>query len=589
MGSTDSPTSKDPAPVAGGRTFLPNPGDLFFVLILVLLLVQRPYYLFGDGGTGWHLSTGHYILDHHKIPTTDFISYLTEGKPWLALYWFGDLLMAIADRVAGLNGLALLCAVGIGLLFLLLYRRVRQSGCHFILACGLTALGAIASCVHWFARPHILSFFGTYLFAVSLEDFYRGKISAKKLILTLAVVTVVWTNSHPGFAAGFALCAIYLAVTGFTWLFDKKAERRSLAKKKTVAIVATIAACIAAAFVHPNGIELHRALGKYLGEKKMVEMVKEYQSPKFHGDVEMVALELLFFLLALGMVVHKKRLSVPQALASFAFAHLALSGVRYMPLFVIVALPFIAELFAKPARKLAFATVDNTAAQESLLVDFRESDIVSGETEQETEDAGTASIQPAPIKVMDAVVRKWNALGDNLDAVEKNSSSYAMSYAAVLLFVAIIAYDQALPGPKMLNAGFNPAGFPTTTLDYIKKNNLPIKKGFNEANWGGYIFYKSGIQVFIDDRGILYGEDFYLLYASVINLAPGWQQFLDKYGIEWVIFPKDNIFCDQLKMDGWKVLNEDPAAVVLQRPAAGNVAGPGSAPAVKSEPSDPPG
>lgn len=575
MGSTDSPTSKDPAPAAGGRTFLPNPGDLFFVLILVLLLVQRPYYLFGDGGTGWHLSTGHYILDHHQIPTTDFISYLTEGKPWLALYWFGDLLMAIADRVAGLNGLALMCAVGIGLLFLLLYRRIRQAGCHFILACGLTALGAIASCVHWFARPHILSFFGTYLFAVSLEDFYRGKISAKKLILTLAVVTVVWTNSHPGFAAGFALCAIYLAVTSFTWLFDRMAERRTLARKKTGAILATILACTAAVFVHPNGIELHQALGNYLGAKRMLEMVKEYQSPKFHGDVEMVALELLFFLLALGMVVHKKRLSVPQLLASFAFAHLALSGVRYMPLFVIVALPFIAELFAKPDRQSAAATVGNTAAQESLLVDFRESDMrPEDDADQETAIASAASAQSASIRVMDAVIRKWNDLGDNLDAVEKNSSTYAMSYAAVLLFMAVIAYDQALPGPKMLNAGFNPAVFPTTTLEYIKTNNLPIKKGFNEANWGGYIFYKSGIQVFIDDRGILYGEDFYLLYASVINLAPGWKEFLNKYGIEWVIFPKDHIFSEQLKTDGWKVLNEDPAAVILQRPAADTVKAP---------------
>lgn len=557
-------TDKPDKPAKIGRTFLPNPGDMFFVIVLFMLMIQRPHYLFGDGGTGWHLTTGHYILQHHQIPTTDFISYVTAGKPWIALYWFGDLLLAMADSWAGQNGVALISAASIAFLMLLLYRRTRETGCHLVIACVITALGAIASCVHWFARPHILSFFGTYFFATALEDFYRGKISAKRMILILIATTIVWTNSHPGFAAGFVLCGVYLAVTVCQFLFSKTAELRQKARGQALAIAATLGICIASTLLNPGGIQLHIALKGYFAASKMVDLVKEYQSPSFHGAVEMTSLELLFFMMVVGLMIRKKAFSVPQALASLAFAHLALTSVRYMPLFVIVALPFIAGLYAQPALSLVTTRSDAAAAG--------------------------SEPEPKSVKLWESLSNWWRQLGERLNIVEMSSNTYASSWLVLIALVIVVSMGGNAFGSKLINAGFDPQKFPTTSLDYIKTAKLPIKKGFNEANWGGYINYQSKLPIFIDDRAILFGDDFYYEYASAVNLV-GWKEYLDKHGIEWVIFPKDHTFAEELKLTpGWVVLNEDPAAVILSRkppagtPASSNKTSPAATPSAPPAP-----
>jgi hypothetical protein len=41
--------------------------------------------LLADGDTGWHIRAGDWILDHHRLPTSDFFSFTKSGQPWLHL------------------------------------------------------------------------------------------------------------------------------------------------------------------------------------------------------------------------------------------------------------------------------------------------------------------------------------------------------------------------------------------------------------------------------------------------------------------------------------------------------------------------
>lgn len=543
-------------------TLLPNVGDILFATILYLLLMDRPNYLFGDGGTGWHLATGHYILDHGTIPTTDFISYTYAGKPWMQLYWLGDLIMAAADRLAGLNGLALLSAAAIALLMLLLYRRARATGCHLVLSAAITGIGIIASTTHWLARPHIITFFGTYLFATALEDFHRNAISAKRLIITLIITTLLWTNGHPGFMAGFAIAVIYLVCLLAAALVNASAHIRQTALSKAKVIAVTLAACLAASIINPNGIALHHKLTQYLSSPQMLEMVIEYQSPKFHGDVQTTALELLFFLLLAGLVIRKTPLSIPQALTVFAFAHLALSQSRNISLFVLVALPFIAELlsFRQPAlMPLSIYGGGGANAESGSNIDDR-ANFQAGES-VDTDQALTVAGQ----KYWRIIVEKWSDLGKRMDLIENQSNTYLTSIVVLVAFTILVAMGGKPSGTPPINCGFSDVKFPTKTLEFAAKN-LPAKKGFNEANWGGYIYYTAHMPIFIDDRSAFYGEDFYMQYASVINLAPGWREFLKQHDVEWIVFPKDQPFSQQLKTEPeWRTVSEDPAAIVFQR------------------------
>ena len=100
-------------------------------------------------------------------------------------------------------------------------------------------------------------------------------------------------------------------------------------------------------------------------------------------------------------------------------------------------------------------------------------------------------------------------------------------------------------------------------MDFVKANNLDWKNCFNCDNWGGYIHYKTGNRVFIDDRLDFYGSDFFLDYGKVINLDPDYKKILEKRKIEWILFPK-SLFTDKLKKTGdWKTLSEDQASVLL--------------------------
>ncbi len=114
--------------------FLPDLGDLIFVLLLYLLLYLRPDLIFTDGSTAQHLAIGNYILQHHQMPQGDILSYTFAGKPWVAYEWLSGVIMAGLVNWGGLNLLAIVVSCMIAFLFFLLYYCCRESGCNFLMA-----------------------------------------------------------------------------------------------------------------------------------------------------------------------------------------------------------------------------------------------------------------------------------------------------------------------------------------------------------------------------------------------------------------------------------------------------------------------
>ncbi|HEY9793502.1 MAG TPA: hypothetical protein V6D22_24090 [Candidatus Obscuribacterales bacterium] len=523
-----SPDTMAPAstPTTAPRTPLPDFADIIYLLILLLLINLKPMVL-GDGSTGWHLYTGQYILSHHQIPHIDLFSYTFPDKAWVPYEWFFDTVAATLFNIGGIKMVAVAADCSLALLFSLVYYGCRKRGCHFLLAMFFTVLGILTSTIHWLARPHLFTFFGVLIFSSALESFRRGEIKFKRLLITLGLTMLVWANAHPAFLFGFALIAIYLVCETFIALIGAADSSKS-AWRRSQALALTLVACIAVSFINPNGWQLHAYILQYLHHSDVIAATQEFMPPDFH-KMHAVCMALLFFAFVVGLFISRRKIALSPLMMVLAFAWLGINSMRNEPLFSIIAVPVIASLYADCDLSVLFDGVSaKTASWFNQLAGF------------------------------------WRRVGETVNEVESSCDMHLIPVAATIFLFAVCLSGGNFFGMPVVVDDFDPATKPSTTLEAMKK--LPEKGGFNLDNWGGYITYKTGRRVFIDDRLDFYGRDFFLDYAHIIGLSRDWKDLIDKYKINWILLPKEATLIDVLrKTPDWEVAGEDKAAILIVR------------------------
>lgn len=517
-------------------SWMPSVGDIIFVLLLQMIYVFIPNFIFGDGSSGWHLVTGHYILDNMRVPHTDLISYTFADKAWVAYEWLFDTFIAGLDKIAGLRLVSVACCSAIAWLFLMLYDDCRKRGCHFFIAMFLCIMGALISAIHWLARPHLVTFFAVYIYTRFLQEFFEKKITAKRLLITLPLTMLIWANSHPAFIMGIVLVGIYLVSDLMVVFASAPSEERTSTFSRCKTYLLAIALIIGASLINPYGFDLYKYIFEYLQQTAVISQTDEYSSPVFHGQLQSVLLELLFFALCVGLVCTQKKPALPRLLTVLAYGHLTLASKRNMPLFVIVALPFIGE----------------------LLANFKVN-LLSG-----LENAELANwLRP--------LRKQWNSMGETMDSMELLCTRHALPVVAIVVLAISCFNNGKALGIEMVKSNFDAKSKPTKTLDYVLQNKLAENKGFTYDNWGGYIKYKSGLRVFIDDRVDFYGQKFYMDYGDVATGQSNWRDVLNKYKIQWILFPNNSVLVANLKNDpSWKLSCEDAASCLYERRADEN-------------------
>jgi hypothetical protein len=523
-------TAAPPAEARPARSALPSVGDIIFLALLFLLLARLPNFVFADASTGWHLVTGQYIIDNLRVPHRDLISYTFPDKPWVAYEWLFDAVAALLVRAGGLPLLAVVIASAIAFLFALLYRDARRAGLQFQIALVVTLVGAVASSVHWLARPEIFTFFGVYIFARCLEALHRNQVSAPAAAAALGATMLVWANAHPAFILGLGMILIYAAAEALAALTGRvpsgQERRTALAPAVEFSGVALTAA--AASLINPNGASLYPYIAALLRATAVRYGFAEWMSPVFHGDAYAVALELLFAIAVIGLAASRRRLWLGQLLVLLAFAHFALEARRNVPLFVIVAVPAAASLLA--------------AMDAGTLLGA-----AGGGTGWAVQAAG-----------------RWKRLTETFDDMERRCTLHIAPIAAVIVLAASCVAAAHLRGvPALVHSGFDPTEVPTTALAEVSRAGLPWNRGFAMDNWGGYIRYETGHRVFIDDRPDFYGTAFYERYIETIAARPKWNKLLDDYRIQWVLVPKNVPLVVVLRQAGWRLDAEDRAAYLF--------------------------
>lgn len=503
---------------------LPDVGDFLFLFIIWLSLYVLPNMFFQDGSTGWHLVAGDYILDNFKVPYTDLISSTYPDKAWVAYEWLFDAGIALLVKIGGTNLLAVVLSCTLGFVFLFIYDKCRSNGCGIAMSSFLVVVAILVSAIHWLARPHLLTYIFILIFLTCLDHYYKNNLGIKTLFATLLVTMFLWTNCHPSFAMGCIVTLIYFTVTFFQMLMSKEKDRRDQARKKSIVLFLLMAACTLVTFINPYGFHLHIYIIEYLQGQEILKGTNEFMSPIFHGGLHETCLEILFLVFVAGLAMKRKVLNTPTLLVCLAFAHAALSGVRSMPMFAIIATPAIAYLW-------------------------------SSEKSSENDQEEKAGIIPRLIDTL-----------KNFQEQEAISKMHLVPIlVSVVLIVAAINGGE-LFGNVVVNSNFAPSQLPVKTIDYIRTNNLMEKRGLNLDNWGGFLRYKLNHRVFIDDRADFYGFDFYRDYSVMMATGAQWKSLLDKYKIEWVLFPKESALSNALRQQpDWSEVASDKASSLFVR------------------------
>jgi len=514
-------------PPARFRFVLPSVGDLIFVLLLISLtvgpLAER---LLGDAGIGWHIRTGQLILQTRSVPRIDTFSSTMSGKPWYAWEWLYDALAGAIHQAARLNGVVFLSALVIALTFALVFQMMLARGASLPIAVVMLLLAVCASTIHFFTRPHVLSWLFTVIWFGRLDDFEADP--KPRRLLWLPLIMLLWVNLHGGFLLGLVLLGIYLVSAWAQKQQWSGAPGGKAASMPARALGMIGALSLVATLANPYHYRLHVHIYRYLTDRFLMDHIDEFLSPNFHGGAQK-CFAVLLLLTIVGAAAGRKKLGMSQVMVVAFAVYAGLYSSRNIPissmLLVLIMAPQISATLAERA--------------------------ASPETSSSLRDRW-ASFQAFAVRA---------------SATESRLRGHVWPILVVVLGVWTCCHQGRIGSRTVIDAHFDGKRFPVKAADFLMGSHIhePL---FCPDNWGGYLIYRlyPQTQVVVDDRHDLYGAEFLKNYLRVVRLEPGWNQALVGMHTNWVLLPKDSAAASLLKeVAEWKSVYQDDTATLFRR------------------------
>jgi hypothetical protein len=477
----------------------------------------------------WHLRTGQLIYETHAVPRADVFSLTAQGKEWVTHEWLTELVMYATYRAAGWGGLVALFSLVMTAALWLAERRAVRRGAHQLVACVAMLLAALATMPIWGVRPQMISFLFTSIFVFVLDNYVHGDetddelahldqatLRTKRAPWLLVPLTLIWANTHAGFALGLALVALVCAGVALDELMRqgtslmRERVRRAWARARALCLI--FVACAAVVPLNPSGWRLFSYPFETLGSRSM-QYIIEWLSPDFHQpNAQAFALLLLATFVALTLSPKRARPSDLLLLSVAAYA--SLRAWRNIPLFALIAAPLLAEhawFIIKNVRVIKKARVSRRVA---------------------------VGARPSASLILNFVALVCVPLG-----------------LCVLRMSSTTSNQPAVEAEK----------YPAAAVEFLRGHSEagPL---FNAYGWGGYLVWKlyPARLVFIDGRADVYGDALLEEYLRAENGESGWRATLDKYHVGAVMIRPDAALASLLVEDaGWEKVYEDKQAVIF--------------------------
>src|SRR5438128_6653248 len=239
--------------------------------------------LLGDAGIGWHIRNGEQMLRSHAITRVDSFSFTMSGRPWYAWEWLYDLVIAGVHERLGLNGVVLFTALAIAATFALTLRLALRRSAVLPVTVILMVLSVGASTIHFFARPHVLSWLvaAVWFHLLDSQEISSSHETGRR-VLWLPVLMLLWVNLHGGFLLGFILLGLYL-MDGLIRYSRSPEGQKDAIRKHLKQLSAVTLLSLLASLINPYGYKLHLHVYQYLSNPWLMNHIDEFLSPNFHG------------------------------------------------------------------------------------------------------------------------------------------------------------------------------------------------------------------------------------------------------------------------------------------------------------------
>jgi len=491
---------------------VPSLADLLVVSIAVRLCLTGEGWagLLSDGDTGWHIRTGQWILEQGRVPDTDLFSFSRAGEPWFAWEWLSDVLLAAMHDLWGLPGVTVLAGGLVAISAAILFRLMLKLGVNPLLAAAALFPAVTASSIHYLARPHL---FTILLLAVSYAILLSDRRSRSPWVWLLPPLAALWANLHAGFLALLAILALLSAGLVIEGHLDPERREGKWREARRYGIL--FAAASGATLINPYGWSLHSHVFRYLSSDWIRNTIQEFQSPSFRSE-NMLHFEFLLLagLIASGVLLARKEIA--SALLIVAWAHMALSSVRHIPLFGIVSVPLAAEAVSRWWEQVAARKPERSAS-----------------------------------RVL------WTLGADLAPSFRRHSLWVAVLGAAAVWLTPASRWPQDFPA--ML--------FPSDIVK-AESSRLSAARVFTSDQWANYLIYHNWPRqrVFFDGRSDFYGPGVGDDYLKLMTGRREWEAILRKYDINLALLPAGWPLASLLEgRPGWRKVREEKVGVLFER------------------------
>lgn len=488
------------------------------VLLLGIFVVN--FFMPTDPDFWWHLATGRYTVETGAIPLADPFSYTKPGEPVVPSEWLGQVLIYLLYRHWGYVGAVAFFGAVAALAMWVQLRTLRLMGAGVALAVLLTLWAAAMSLPGWNVRTQMASylFFSICLYllirsrtALSPQDARGAGLFADRWLWSLPVVMALWGNLHGAYSTGFVLIGLFIAGEAVRLGLDRLAGKGSAAPPDVGELerrrcwlkrsAAAGAVSFLATSLNPQGPAVLLLPLTLFGSRSVdLQYVTEWQSPNFHEPYMVIFAASL--LLAL-LLPGRRPVDWGPALPMLGMTAMALLWIRAIPFYALTVFPYLMTRSRAQRRERPASTAASHAS-------------------------------------------RWNWL--------------LLGAGAAIILSTPFASERAQVGREPRTEGY-----PVEGVRYLKEAGLTGNL-LNAYHWGGYIlwsFYPER-RVFIDGRSAMYGPDFMLEYRRFQAVQPGWQEVLDRYGVEAVLIPKDGQASVLLAASGaWKEAFRGPIESVF--------------------------
>ncbi|HKT12281.1 MAG TPA: hypothetical protein VJW77_10700, partial [Terriglobia bacterium] len=156
--------------------------------------------------TWWHIKLGQEILLTGHWLKADIYSFTAYGNNPLAYEWLGEVVLAIAYKIAALRGLHTLLFGLTSIILVLVYYYASLRSRNSKAAFGATILIMPLAAMCFTLRPQLLGYVFLLITLISLERYKQG---LQKSLWILPPLFLIWVNTHGSFILGFCVLGLY--------------------------------------------------------------------------------------------------------------------------------------------------------------------------------------------------------------------------------------------------------------------------------------------------------------------------------------------------------------------------------------------